>query len=209
MPTKKKSKRVINKDATEEQIKAAEEAVADIPEEEAWAKSKAKILLRDDILIGAVTDRMSANEIFHSRPEFMEYDYEKFYTNLRNLRESLEKDQKRMQRDCEFYGHDRALLVSLRATNPPRRDPEKSWHKSKARKSLKKDIDNGKHFQMKPSELYMQPDRPEYREFEPEEFRKHIHQEVDERAARLVRMQKKGYRPRPPQPTTVLVDIYN
>jgi len=197
MPPKKKK--------TQQEKNAA--VIAAIPKPEPWAKSEAKRMLKDDIVTGVVKPFMKPREIFLSRPEFMEYESTNFTTNLRTLRDGINKDQKRMQKDCEYYGHDRALLVDLRQTKPPAKDPAKSWHKSVARTLLKADITAGKHTQMKPSALYMS--RREYQMYDPTVFRKHIHQEVDERASRLSRMQKKGFRPRGPAPTQPLENIYD
>lgn len=53
------------------------------------------------------------------------------------------------------------------------------WPDSAAEKWLGKDIDDGKHTQMKPRELYQS--RVEYQDYMLTIFRGHIHQEVKKR----------------------------
>ena len=123
-----------------------------------WAKSKAKQLLREDIIAGVVTPEMDGAAVFLMRPEFQLYKLTNFKSNLGNLREAITKDHKRMQKDCEWFGHDLALLKTLRKNDPL----PIQWHQSEARKLLKQDIDDGLHTTMKPSDLWAS--RPEFAE---------------------------------------------
>ena len=167
-----------------------------------WGKSKAKDLLRHDIITGVVKPEMDGATVFLMRPEYQLYKEDNFKSNFKNLREVIDKQYKRMQQDVQFYAHDRGLLLELRKKEPlPGADNQ--WHQSEARRLLKIDIDNGEHTRKKPSVLYKS--REEYQEFPPDVFRKHIHQEVDERSSRLFRFEKKSLRPRGPAPSGPVV----
>jgi len=205
MPPQTKKKQ--QKELTQEEKNAA--LIAAIPKPDPWLNSKAKQLLRDDIVTGVVSSKMEPKAVFTMRAEYQQYDYNNFVTNLRNLREAIVKDHKRMQKDCEYYGHDRSILPDLWKDREGADDPSQSWHKSEVRKLLKADIDAGKHKQMTYFELYK--DRPEYEEspFTWTQFRKHIHQELDERASRKHRIEKKKLRPRGPAPTHHYQNIYD
>ena len=93
-----------------------------------------------------------------------------------------------MQSDCVAYGHDMALLMELRAGEPPIR----TWHHSDAKYMLQQDINNGKHQEMKPELLYHT--RKEYQDFDLKVFRDHIYQEVSRREKRAHRFAKKKKR---------------
>jgi len=84
---------------------------------------------------------------------------------------------------------DRSLLTTLQAGKNPNDIP---WHKSEAKTLLKKDIDDGKHKEMKPEVLH--GTREEYQAFPLKTFRNHIYQEVDSRAKRAHRYAKKKKR---------------
>ena len=167
---------------------------------EKWAKSKAKQLLRQDIIDGKVTDDMNPEDVYNSRDEYKRFELQNFKTNFKNLKESVYTAYEAMGEDCEIYGHDIALLKIIRANDPPRKVP---WHKSEAKLLLEKDIDDGKHVaimdngkKITPKELYQT--RLQYREFSLAVFRDHIYQEVDRRAKKDVRFKKKKRRMKPP-----------
>ena len=87
------------------------------------------------------------------------------------------------------YGHDRSLLTTLQAGKNPNDIP---WHKSEAKNLLKKDINDGRHKEMKPEVLH--GTREEYQAFPLKTFWNHIYQEVDSRAKRAHRYAKKKKR---------------
>jgi hypothetical protein len=157
---------------------------------EKWKNSEAKCLLHDDIISGDVPASMEAKDIYNMRPEYKNFEYSKFRTNLKNLRETIAKGYRRMQMDCEAYGHDRAVLKELQAANPQ----YIAWHESEAKMLLKQDIDEGKHHQLKPSELHAS--REHYKTFSLKVFRNHIYQEVDSRSKRAQRFANKKTRSR-------------
>lgn len=154
---------------------------------EAWALSKSKSILRTGLLNGTILPSMKPKEIFDMHPEeHSKWEYTNWTNNLRNLRHAIEKDNKRMHDDMLSYGHDLAIVNALRAANPNRKP---RWRGSEAAKRLKEDVDKGKHLEMKPSTLHQT--RPEYLVFDLDVFRKHIYQEVDSRPKRAYRFEKK------------------
>jgi len=164
-----------------------------------WGKSEAKRILREDVISGVVPNGMPAKDIYEMHEEYKDYKFDNFKTNVANLRGLIETNISRMISDCVAYGQDRALLRQLHADNPPRFPPYPAWHKSEAKKLLKEDIDNGVHDDMDPIDMYQE--RAECREFPLSVFRKHIYQEVDERASRAHRFAKKKHRTARPKET--------
>lgn len=142
--------------------------------------------------------------VYQMHDEFKPYKYENFTTNLSNLRASVKKNLTRMQSDCLAYGNDITLLMQLRADNPVQLPPYPIWHKHKAKRLLKKDIDNNKHIGKAPADLHKE--RPEYQEFPLKVFRKHIYQELEERAKREHRFAKKKFQCAAPKPRATEVE---
>jgi hypothetical protein len=152
-----------------------------------WQHSKAKQYLRAEIVAGNITEAMAPKAVFEMLPQrHKAWGYKNFPSRLRSLRGTIKRDYARMQVDCESYGHDLALLLPLRESQPPKPAP---WHKSKAFELLKVDIDNGLHKTTKPMALWAT--RPEYQAFSLTIFRNHIYQEVDARSKRSWRFEKK------------------
>ena len=156
---------------------------------EQWKDSEAKRLLREDIIAGVVLSSITVSDVYKMRPEYEKWPFENFQTNLRSLRKKIATDYERMQTDCEAYGLDQEFVKTMLSGD---HQPKSLWHKSEARKLLKVDVNEGKHLQMKPSEL--RATRVEYLTFPLKVFRDHIYQEVDSRAKRLVRFEKKKTR---------------
>ena len=155
-----------------------EREAAKKPKDPKWRKSKAKEMLYQDICDGTVTDDMDGATVFMMRPEFQLYKENNFKTNLKNLREAIKKDYKRMQGDLEDFTKDLQQLAIIRA-NDTSIDYEGMWHRSPpAQPQLEQDVKDGLHTRMKPSVLYRRGDRAVYRDFAPDLFRNHLHQEV-------------------------------
>jgi hypothetical protein len=149
-----------------------------------WKHSAAKDQLYRDILDGVVKG-MTARQVYDLHPDqYSIFPFANFSSNLRNLREAVERDSERMQRDCEFYGHDRGILVTIRPA--PSQPP---WHLSDAHPLLVQDVTDGKHVGMKPSALRLT--RPEYQVFSKTKFRKHLYQEIDSRLKKAWRYRTK------------------
>ena len=150
-----------------------------------WINSEAKQLLRSDIITGRVIGTMPPDEVYAMREEYKDYPFDRFKNNLKRLREAIQKGYKRVQDDCIAYSHDMTILQQRRMQVEPRL----TWHRSEARKLLEEDINDGLHLTMKPRELYM--NREEYQEFELKVFCNHIYQEIDSRAKKKIRFERK------------------
>jgi hypothetical protein len=168
----------------------ADETTQEDEEKEAWALSKSKAILRSGLLNGAITPAMQPKEVFNMHPkEHGKWNHQNWSNNLRNLRNAIERDRERMQNDCINCGHDLAILKEFRQKNP--HTQRSKWRGSKAERTLKKDVDEGKHLTLPPKKLCNHKEWPEHREFDLVVFRKHIHQEVDSRPKRAIRFEKK------------------
>lgn len=167
-----------------------------------WAKSSAKLILKQAIIDGEVTEDVNPEELFNSRDEYKQYELANFKSNLKNLMKAIYSDMDRMANDRKYYEHDIVLLRAMRAHLPPRRTP---WHKSEAKPLLENDIANGKHKTHKPKELY--ESKAAYREFTLAEFRDHIYQTRDKIEKQGMRWEKKKKRMK--GPATIDVDTEN
>jgi hypothetical protein len=140
-----------------------------------WKISRAKKLLRKDIVEGTVTNDMETLYVYGMRDEFMEYELKNFTANLKRLQEVIQKEQDRAVTDSDAYAID--LLINPPILQGPSGYPQ--WQGSEAARLLKLDIDNEKHTSMKPSDLHNTQE--EYKRFPLTVFRKHIGQEVRSR----------------------------
>ena len=106
-----------------------------------------------------------------------------------------------MGKDCEAYGHDRAVLAE-RHFDIDESPIRNSWHRSEARELLLKvDMELGLlHKEMKPKELFLS--RQEYQAFELEVFCKAIYAAVDKKDKMRFRMEMKKIRAPAPQPSS-------
>jgi hypothetical protein len=150
-----------------------------------WAKSKSKALLRAGLLTGEITADMAPKDVFSIHPEENgKWKYSNWSGNLRTLSKAIVRDKGRMKDDVTSFANDFAIVQGMRGAND-----KAVWHRSAAPKLLAKDVDEGKHLQMTPMELY--DTRDEYKLFSLHVFRKHIYQEVDKRPKRAIRFEKK------------------
>jgi hypothetical protein len=172
--------------------------------DEKWATSEAKRLLRNSIIAGIVKRGDVAVEVYKSNPEYQKFAIANFKTNMKNLIEAIALDYKRMAEDCRGYGHDVELLREYRKNNPTIQEHITPWHQSIAKKLLEDDMNNNKHLEMQPMELYQS--RLEYREFPLQVFRNHIYQEKKKRANKGSRFAKKKKR-LPPPPRDIATDV--
>ena len=138
---------------------------------ETWRSSKAKEILRDAIIRGLVNKSMTPEEVYESHDEYKKWPKRNFKTNFKNLCTKVSKDKARSCYDAAAYEHDRALLCELRGSNKT----SSQWNLSDAKHLLRQDIEEGKHFNMRPRELY--GTCKEYQDFDLKTFRKHIYQE--------------------------------
>ena len=92
-----------------------------------------------------------------------------FCDNFAALKCQIWKHKARTVNDEARHHHDMEIHQLAK-------DLEECWDGSSAQECLIADINEGKHEQMKPKELYSS--RPEYQIFELEKFRKYIYQET-------------------------------
>jgi hypothetical protein len=147
---------------------------------EKWAKSEAKRLLRADIIAGRVKANMNAVTVYGMRNEYKKWPLPGFKTNLANLKVTIGRDYARMLRDCEFYGHDMAVLQEFRLACPLSGAP---FYKSDAKRLLVKDVQDNVHLKImddgkKISPLAIYNSRPENKAFSLSVFRDFLHQEI-------------------------------
>jgi hypothetical protein len=88
-------------------------------------ESKAKkLVLKQDIIKGTVKDKDNPCEVHYSRPEFHKYKFDNFKTNLKNLKELIYGNYKKMAFDCEYYGHDIVVFTKeIRKDHQPLQTP--------------------------------------------------------------------------------------
>jgi hypothetical protein len=145
-------------------------ANANLPKPPPWKTSKAKETLK--LLLENDTDgeihSMDAAAVQMLSSLFEDYNSTNFKTNLKNLKESIMTEKAAVKSDEEFLLRDKVIVESKELYYPP-------WEKSEAKRLLRKDIQDKKHENTKPKQLW--ETRSEYRMFEGKVFGKHIHQE--------------------------------
>ena len=163
------------------------------PKKEKWATSEAKRLLRDAIIAGTVKRGDVVDTVHRSNSENAKWPIQNFKANMNNLFDAIALNYKRMMEDCKAYGNDLDILLEYRQENPL---PQIPRHKSEAKPLLEKDMDDKKHLDMQPQELY--ESRLEYRVFSLKVFCGHIYQEEKKRENKNSRFQKTKKRLPPP-----------
>jgi hypothetical protein len=145
-----------------------------------WQDSKAKKVLREDIISGFVPSSMSAKEVYKDPREgrkelYAPYKFDNFTTNLRNLRKSIATLQKLAAEDSDAL--ERELLLYPEAAMDPRGYPR--WNRSKAQASLEQDVTAIIAGTLeRPKISAMHASREEYRVFPLTVFRDHFFKEL-------------------------------
>jgi hypothetical protein len=145
-----------------------------------WKDSKAKTVLREDIISGFVPSSMTAKDIYHDECDgrkalYTLYKFENFTTNLRNLRKTIATLQKLASEDSAAL--ERELLLYPESNMDPRGYPR--WNRSKAQSSLEQDVTAiiaGSLEKKLPRTLHMS--RAEYMLFPLTVFRDHYYKEL-------------------------------
>lgn len=165
-----------------------------------WQHSKAKQLLRKDILEGRVPleardahnrTTMALRQIYNLHPEVQEYFYSKFSQRLGSLRTTIKEEKKRKALDQEAFdnfiqNHPSRALLSKKGYI--------QWQGSEAQKLLLDDIAANRHTTMSKSDLYGSR-REYYENFPLDVFRDKLSQEI--RTARYLHtLRVKGKDPR-------------
>ena len=159
-------------------------ANANLPKPPPWktikAKETLKLLLECDI-DGEIHSMDAAAVQMHSTL-FEDYRKTNFKTNLKNLKESIRIEKAAVKNDEEILIRDKVIVESKERYYPP-------WEKSEAKRLLRKDIQEKKHKNIKPKQLW--ETRPEYMMFTGKGFAKHIEQEELGQRGRSYWMHKK------------------
>ena len=146
-----------------------------------WRKSEAKKLLYKDIMEGRVpidakedgNNKLALKDIYSLRPEYAEYDYNKFSSRISSIRSTMKKNISRAKDDQAAFD----LYVE---TNPVSYFSHKGyiqWQGSESQRLLQEDIANGRLEEWGKMELWQS--RQEYHfEFPLKEFRDKIDQEI-------------------------------
>jgi hypothetical protein len=144
-----------------------------------WKDSLAKRLLENDLKMGIIplsSEEMGPREVYIHRPEFSEFPYTNFQSNLRSLRKTIQEKHNSSEYDAAAILHDRQIHPKAVVN----RNGKQRWEGSDAEFLLRQDIDNKFHLVMEPNALYNT--RHEYKDnFSLTVFRKHIDQEVRRR----------------------------
>jgi hypothetical protein len=158
-----------------------------------WRKSKAKLLLHQDVKEGRVPlerdevnkhgDPISLKEVYALHPEYAEYDYEKFSLRLSSIRKTVKEHNHHVKMDQSAFSN-------FVAAHPPSLYSAKGyiqWQGSKAKKQLKDDLRDNLHKSMGKKKLWGY--RPVYYEdFPLEAFRQKLDQ--------MIRTNKYMYKPK-------------
>ena len=147
---------------------------ADLPP---WATSKARELLKKDLLEGKVplfpTTGVSTEQIYAMRPEFAEYAYEKFPSRLSSLRGAVRKRLKRADDDRASFER----YVQNHTISHFNHAGLIQYQGSDAQEFLKNDIELGLHLRQSKQALWAS--RPEYYlNFPLHVFRDKLQQEI-------------------------------
>ena len=143
-----------------------------------WEKSKAKgILLRDlepgGALVGMEDIPMQTiYEYYHQFPEFEKVCFQQFKDRLTDYFKAAERDRHLALRDARVLWHDRKRQPAQTRNERG----ELVFDQHRAKKLLRKDVKNGVHLTMTPSQLRLT--RPEYQEFKKKIFKGRVYQEV-------------------------------
>jgi hypothetical protein len=159
-------------------------ANANLPKPPPWKTSKAKETLK--LLLESDTDgeihSMDAAAVQMLSSLFEDYNSTNFKTNLNNLKESIRTEKAAVKSDEEFLLRDKVTVESKELYYPP-------WEKSEAKRLLRKDVQDKKHENTKPKQLW--ESQPAYMMFDRKVFYKHIYQEKLSQGQRSYWMHKK------------------
>jgi len=174
-----------NNDGTSAKNNESVESLQTADEDVNWRSCVAKMVLYEALISGAIPvekDAMSPQEVFEffrDEPAFLNIKYEdNFEDRLQRLRNKVIMKNGHRERDARALAHDRLIC--------PRRShtiDQPHWAVFQAKELLEVNIQNNKHLTFKTKkgnvsrELFWKS-RPAYQEFELEEFRGHIYQQI-------------------------------
>jgi hypothetical protein len=144
-----------------------------------WANSEAKELLEKDLRIGRIPvegSEWTPKRVYNlpDHPQFRLFEYNKFVTNLRNLRNRIKVLKQAGSAASLALVHDQGIYRVAAINN--QQGGANHWEGSLAQEWLNVDMDEGKHEMMQPKQL--RATREACKKFEKGVFAKHIYQEV-------------------------------
>ena len=149
-----------------------------------WKNSKAKNELEKALLNGEIpltSEEMKPCIAYLQNPEFTKFEYKRFCSNLRALRNQISLKMEAAHSDSAALAHDRLIFL----TSSHNHRGELRWEGSAAQELLKVDMkEGGSYFELTKKKLYAS--RKEYYEqFSESTFINHVRQE--ERRIKFVR----------------------
>jgi hypothetical protein len=142
--------------------------------ETTWKGSEAKRLLIQDLMSGEIPldpKEMEPAQVYLQRPEFANFDYERFCNRLRDLRAQIRASKHHASSDSAALTHDWCIYPK----KPNKYCGEPRWEGSEAERLLQLDIDEGKNMSHVPIDLHKS--RNEYKKYPLKVFQKLIDQE--------------------------------
>lgn len=144
--------------------------------EDKWNKTNPiRTQLKDDLANEFIPTTMDAATAWHKRPEYKEMELNLWKSRFNGMRKIVREGKERASSDAIDLSNDRKIhprpQVNERGTP--------LWIGSDAEVLLGIDIDDGKHKEMEPKQLY--ESRQQYQDFTLQEFRRHIYQEEQTR----------------------------
>jgi len=137
-----------------------------------YRKSRARLLIHQDVADGTIPADMPVEQAFASRPEFAEYDGERLFpSRLASSRKQHVAKTERSQSELQALHHDRQIFPRPALTHWG----EPQWEGSTAQSLLMKDVlEDRVHERMKPQEIWKSRDA--YSLFDKDRFREKIYQ---------------------------------
>lgn len=160
-----------------------------------WKKSKAKEMLKKDIMDGVVTDELDPKHVYDMRDEYKNYEYKNFKVNLQNLSSSIRNQKQAAVNSAAAYDgflHHAQLQkqITVAPCVVPKNRTYPKWIESEAPLLIVTDIRNGKDKEMKPKDLWLT--REEYQLFPLKVFRDHLYKEQDRKEKAKQGMKKRA-----------------
>ena len=157
-------------------IAVANEEQPQKTKKEKWGKNnKTRIQLHDDMAVGLIPPTMDAATARKKREAYEAIEYTLWKSRFDGMRKIVDEKLARAKSDKEDLESDLALYI--RPTHNARGEPD--WNYHEAADLLEIDVDDGKHENKTPKELWHS--RLQYQDFSLTTFRGHLHQEIQAR----------------------------
>ena len=143
---------------------------------ERWKKkNQTRLMLHNDIAVGLLPATTDVRLAWVYREEYSQIEWNLWKGRWKSMCSIVTEKLTRAKSDADDYEHDRNIHPP--PTHNARGEPE--WNYHEAADLLEIDVDDGKHKDRTPQQLYYS--RRQYRDFSLETFRGHLHQELQTR----------------------------